>query len=167
MLSSDKIILRPIEEEDLLFIKKIRNSVYLQKKVLSIARGENNEKIKKWFKSINKGPNIIFIILNKNNKRLGYIQLTQICNISKNAYLGIVLAREHQGKGIVSEAISLMLKFSKEVLGLHKIILNVLSENVKAIHCYKKIGFVMVGVLKENFFWNHFFLDVLLMEIIL
>lgn len=53
------------------------------------------------------------------------------------------------GKGIGIEAIKLLLDFGFNELNLHRIQLNVISYNTRAIKAYEKAGFIKEGVYRE------------------
>ena len=60
----------------------------------------------------------------------------------KTGELGICITPKFQDKHYGSEAISRMIKYGFEELDLDEIILVVFSNNLRAVHCYKKAGFV-------------------------
>lgn len=56
------------------------------------------------------------------------------------------------GKGYGTEATRLVLEYAFTVLNLHRVDLNVLSFNHRAIACYRRCGFVQEGVEREGAF---------------
>ncbi|MFX5622814.1 GNAT family N-acetyltransferase, partial [Acinetobacter baumannii] len=70
-----------------------------------------------------------------------------------------------QGRGLAVQATRLALDYGFSVLNLHKIYLIVDRENEKAVHVYAKAGFRQEGVLKEEFFMNGQYRDVIRMGI--
>lgn len=83
----------------------------------------------------------------------------------RRAEFQIIIAPEHQGKGIASRATKLAIEYGFGVLNLYKIVLIVDKENHKALHVYKKLGFVMEGELKHEFFINGQYRDVIRMRL--
>ena len=66
----------------------------------------------------------------------------------------IIISPEHQGKGLASRAAKLAMDYGFNVLNLYKLYLIVDKENEKAIHIYRKLGFMVEGELIHEFFIN-------------
>jgi ribosomal-protein-alanine N-acetyltransferase len=66
---------------------------------------------------------------------------------------------EHNGKGIVTEAIKAVIKYGFETLKLHSIGAVIDPENVASAKVLKKNGFVKEAHLKENEFFEGRYLD--------
>lgn len=75
------------------------------------------------------------------------------------AELGYTLARDHWGKGLMSEAIGTVVDFGLNTLGFHKVEAITRPANVGSIRALEKNGFVREGYFKENIFWNGVFHD--------
>jgi RimJ/RimL family protein N-acetyltransferase len=63
-------------------------------------------------------------------------------------YLG---EKDYWGKGYASDAMRTMCRYGFEKMRLHKISLDVVTENHAAHHIYRKIGFVEEGRLRQAF----------------
>ena len=93
---------------------------------------------------------VFLICLNINDSIIGAINLSQIFRKSfQNAYLGYYVGADHAGKGYMTEAISLILKFAFKELKLHRIEANVQLENKASIAVLKKNGFTKEGFSKK------------------
>ncbi|RKW24651.1 N-acetyltransferase [Candidatus Gracilibacteria bacterium] len=85
----------------------------------------------------------------------------------EDSVLGVLLGdKQEQNKGFGTETISLMLKYGFEVLGLHKIKLEALETNSRAIRVYEKCGFKEYGRAKEEHFDGDKYFDTVCMEIL-
>ncbi|MFQ5791226.1 MAG: GNAT family N-acetyltransferase [Acidobacteriota bacterium] len=83
------------------------------------------------------------------------------------AELGIVIGkRDYLGKGYGTEAVDLLLGFSFRELNLHRVFLRVFDFNERAVQAYRKCGFVEEGRLREAFFREGRYHDILLMGIL-
>jgi ribosomal-protein-alanine N-acetyltransferase len=72
--------------------------------------------------------------------------LSQIFRQSfQNAYLGYQLFAGFTGNGYMTEAVSLVLKFSFDDLGLHRIEANVQPHNLPSIAVLRRCGFTQEG----------------------
>jgi ribosomal-protein-alanine N-acetyltransferase len=75
------------------------------------------------------------------------------------AELGYTLARDHWGKGLISEAIATVVDFGFNTLGFHRVEAITRPENTGSIRALEKNGFVREAHFKENIFWNGAFQD--------
>jgi len=75
------------------------------------------------------------------------------------AELGYSLARDHWGKGLMSEAIGNVVDFGFDTLGFHRVEAITRPENAASIRALEKNGFVREAHFKENIFWNGVFHD--------
>ena len=57
------------------------------------------------------------------------------------AELGIAVTAAMQDRGYGTEAVSAMVRYGRDTLGLHRIFLKVFPDNARAIHVYEKCGF--------------------------
>ena len=75
------------------------------------------------------------------------------------------------GKGIATEAITLICKFGFEGLGLHKIQAGVFGKNIGSIKALKRAGFINEGCLRDQLYTfdnvdDHLYLGILREELI-
>ena len=95
---------------------------------------------------------------------IGYFQLRQIDLVSRTAFLSIIIGdKDMRGKGFGQEMLNLGISYGKATLKLHKVSLEVLSSNQRAIKLYEKSGFVSEGLFKSHFFGNGSYHDVIRM----
>jgi len=82
---------------------------------------------------------------------VGYITLANIIWSNRTAGLGVYIGELEQfGKGWGSEAISLLLDYAFDELNLHRVHLEVVGYNQRAIRTYRKLGFVQEGTLRQH-----------------
>lgn len=67
------------------------------------------------------------------------------------------------GQGLGTEATRIALRFLFEQLQLNRVQLEVYSHNIRGIRAYKKVGFVVEGILRESLFYRGDFSDELIM----
>jgi len=73
---------------------------------------------------------------------------------AKKATIGYDLNPAHWSKGIMKEALSEMIRFGFEELGLNRIQCTILPENVRSTKLVLDLGFTKEGVLRENAFFE-------------
>lgn len=89
-------------------------------------------------------------ICDTEGRTLGLVDLFEFDPKNRRAGLGIiVLEEERRNKGVGSEAVRLVLGYAFGVLELRQLYANVLEENHRSVHLFKKLGFEEVGVKKD------------------
>ena len=90
------------------------------------------------------------IALKKDNKLIGSICLWNISQEQSKAELGYDLMFEHQGRGIMSEAVKSVIKYGFESMVLDLIEAVPYSDNMKSIKLLEKNNFIRGTSFKEN-----------------
>lgn len=108
---------------------------------------------------IRANTNLFLGVFNTENEHVGNIQLGRIDYIHRNAEFGMLVDRNHQGKGLASSACKLILKHAFEVINLHRIYLVAIAENIFAINLYERLGFVQEGIEKDVHYYRFQFYD--------
>ncbi|MDR0905320.1 MAG: GNAT family N-acetyltransferase [Oscillospiraceae bacterium] len=107
------------------------------------------------------------IIRAEDDALIGGITLNNIDLVYRKGMLGIYIGEpENCSKGYGAEAISLLLGFGFDTLGLHNIGLQAHSDNARALRCYEKVGFREFGRRREAVFKNGRFYDEVNMDIL-
>ena len=108
-----------------------------------------------------------FVIgLHEGDPCIGTTGLIPIDWRNRSAELGIVIGKhEYLGKGYGREAVDLLLGFGFNELNLHRIGLQVFDFNERAIRAYRKSGLVEEGRLREAFYREGSYHDILIMGI--
>ena len=87
-----------------------------------------------------------FAFVNSDDEYMGTISLKNISYLNDKAEYAIVSRKCAQGTGITRQATEELLAYSFSKLGLHKVYLSVLEENIRAQKFYEKCGFVREGL---------------------
>ncbi|GAA3768849.1 GNAT family N-acetyltransferase [Flavobacterium ginsengiterrae] len=99
------------------------------------------------------------ITLKDNPKLLGIIGYYRMQPENYRAEIGYMLSPDFHGKGIIPEAVNVLLKYGFEDLKLHSIEAVIDPENYASEKVLQKCGFVKEAHLKESEFWEGKFLD--------
>lgn len=153
MLKDNNIYLRKIEEKDLNLKVKWVNDEKINETLLfdyPVSLSETKEWYKKTFFNRSRWD---FVIIERNTDKV--IGMTGLININlrhKNAQFFITIGEiEAQGKGYGRGAIFLVLEYAFLELGLEKIYLLTLSNNIKARKLYESVGFKQEALLKNEY----------------
>lgn len=107
------------------------------------------------------GSDMHFAIAGEMDEYMGTISLKNISLRDRRAEYAISLRKCIQGKGVGYAATFLLLDYAFYALKLNRIFLNVLSDNVAAIHLYQKCGFHYEGKFSEHLFLQGQYHDLL------
>lgn len=167
MLSGKNVNLRPLRYGDENLFFKWRNDLEYIGLTKSFRLPKHEAVEKDWLESAMRdksNKSVIFIIETVSDAApVGFVQLNQIDWISRNCMFGIAIPeKSFQGKGFGREVMEMLFRYTFDNLNLRKISLEVTSFNANSIHLYEKIGFEKEGVLRQHYFWNGAYHDVLI-----
>jgi diamine N-acetyltransferase len=151
---------RKLEYTDLKFLNEVRNS--FAENFLHDSRIFTLRETESWFEETK--PDYWIIL--REDERIGYFRLSNYSKTNKNIYIGADLHEKFHGKGYALEAYKKFMVFLFEEYDLHKISLEVLAKNHKALHLYKKIGFVTEGTKRQEVLKGNEFIDSIIMSIL-
>ena len=165
LIKGDFIYLRPVNENDLSgnYMKWLND-----KEVTRFMAFGNSpitlERMKDYLNKLRDDNSLLLaVIMADDDRHVGNIRIGPIDDYNKRSNIGIMVGdRSVWGKGIALSAMRLALNYSFHVLGLNKITLGVLSENVKAVRLFESLGFTREGCLKSHSLCNGVYQDVLL-----
>lgn len=159
---SSLVKLRPLEKEDLYFVHILNNSDVIMRYWFEEPYEAYVELADLYEKHIHDQRERRFII-EYHSEKSGLVELVEIDHIHRRAEFQIIVAPAYQGKGIATQATRLAMDYAFCVLNLHKLYLIVDKENHKAIHIYQNQGFTQEAQLKQEFFVNGQYRDVMRM----
>ncbi|MFJ7669323.1 GNAT family N-acetyltransferase [Lysinibacillus sp. NPDC097195] len=94
------------------------------------------------------------------NNLIGHIALYAIKRLPySSAFVGYAMDEIYVGKGIVTEAVELVVKFAFEQIGLHRVEAYVSTENMASIRVLEKSGFQQEGLLRKLLYINGQWVD--------
>lgn len=169
MLVGNRVRLRPVEETDLPLLVEWRNrpevwASFFNKFPLS-SSGQRG-----WYKGLLEDRHRLLLMIEDRASReaIGTIGLDRIDSISQVAEYGNVLigAEKFRHQGLAREATLLLLAYGFDRLNLNRIFLHVLADNPGAVQLYRQCGFREEGRLREAFFDQGAFKDILLFALL-
>ena len=163
--------LREINKNDMKIVNTWRNDPELIDFLGAPFRFINEEVDNNWFdqymRSRMNAVRCAIVEHDKPDEILGMISLLNINYVNRTGQLHIMIGRsENREKGMGTFAVNAMLKHAFNHLNLHRVELDVLENNDRAIHLYKKCGFAVEGVKRESNYKNGRYLNVVIMGIL-
>ena len=126
----------------------------------------NVESEKEILKDLSQKHNYSIIDI-ETNELIGNCGFLEIDNLNQTAETGIFVGNKNfWGKGYGTEAIGLLMGYGFTALNLHNILLKVFSFNERAIKCYEKVGFKIIGRRREALKRGNETFDVIYMDIL-
>lgn len=165
-MKQKKITLRSMERSDLEFIHALDNNATIMRYWFEEPFVSIDELREIYDKHIHDQHERRFIITNEQKESIGLVELLSINQIHRYCEFLIIISPTYQGFGYAKQATSLAIDYAFNVLNLHKVILFVDKENIKAIHIYETLGFLHEGELKEHFYANGKYRDVIVMGLL-
>ncbi|MDV4149540.1 GNAT family protein [Clostridium sp. AL.422] len=91
----------------------------------------------------------------KDDLLIGKIKVSNIVyGVFKSGIVGYSIDKDYQGRGYMTEALNLVLKYSEEELELHRLEASVLTDNYKSKSVLLKCGFNEIGLNEKYLFIN-------------
>ena len=159
IIQSDRIIVRPTTENELESVIKMERAP------------ENTPFIRQWpikqHKSAISDENMAHLVVENasNNKIIGYIILVGLENYDQSIELKRIVIEE-KNKGFGKEALRLVKRIAFESLDAHRLWLEVMEHNHRAIRLYESEGFTPEGVHRESLKQGNCFISLNVMSIL-
>ena len=144
VFESDRIYFIKVTDQLVNDYLKMVNNFEIQKCISSKTRTYTLEQELEWINNKLNENAVIFSMIDKETKKfIGNIEIMNIVNGS--GVLGIVITPNQQNKKFGQEAIKRIIDYAFDKLKFDYLDLYVFNFNLKAIHCYEKVGFRVIG----------------------
>lgn len=169
-LQTHRLVLRRIIEEDAPALYTLRSDLQVMKFIdrpMATSIYDALLLIGKIDESLIQNDGITWAISEKKNDRLiGTIGYWRLDKPNYRAEIGYMLMPGWQGKGLMQESISMVIKYGFEKMQLHSIEANVNPLNQLSKNILEKNGFVQEAYFKENYYYDGKFLDSLIYSLL-
>lgn len=106
------------------------------------------------------------IIVTKTRDLIGYVYYKEN-SYTRDVYsIGITIGRKYWNRGYGLDSIRTLCGYLFNNKQAHKIELEVVSENKRAIKCYRKCGFKDEGVRRSKYYYNGKYIDTIVMGLL-
>jgi len=166
ILESNRLILKPVEKEDLSFLLDLRWEGDIMDYLIHDPISSQSQQV--WYENILKNKDLALSIFLKNeidSKKTTIVGTVGLYNFNlrhQRATWRIRISSEYQGKGIAYESIYMLLDYGFNTLNINKIISDSFSDNLAIIKLSKKLGFIEEGTLREHYFHKGHFRDAII-----
>ena len=150
--------LRPIKLEDLDKSVMWRNNSRINENIQGYRYPITLEMERRWLEGLlnneDKTRVAFSVVRKKDNELAGFVFLNNIDFLNRNAKLGTVLGEEMQGMGLGKECSNLICEYGFKMLNLIRIYGHALERNEISIKMCESIGFEVEGIMKNHFYSN-------------
>lgn len=171
-MQGDLVTLRAIERDDVptLFAwdqewdtwPEVSDQAYVPKSVEEALKAFDGEEESPY----RSGDSFVPFAIEVDEELVGSVCLWGVDLHNRRAHLGIGLSASARGRGYGTDAIKVVLRYAFEHRGLHRVQLEVLTDNAAAIRAYEKTGFVVDGRMRESAWVRGAFVDELYMSVL-
>jgi [ribosomal protein S5]-alanine N-acetyltransferase len=163
LLSTEKLVLRQTisnDESELFALRSDKRVMKYIDRPLAESIADATEMIQKINEDLNNNAGITWAITLKSDlKLIGTIGYWRIFKEHYRAEIGYLLHPDHQGKGIMQEALTAVLDYGFTVMKLHSVEANINPDNAASMKLLERNKFIKEAYFKENFYYNGKFLD--------
>jgi ribosomal-protein-alanine N-acetyltransferase len=106
------------------------------------------------------------ITLRSDERLIGKCGYNEWRNRHRRGNISYIIAREHWGKGIVSEALRAVLDYGFDHMNLHSVEAAVTPGNDASARILERLGFRLEGHLRESFWADDMFVDSLIYSLL-
>lgn len=169
MILKGKIVtLRPIEKEDLDFVRGLINDPEMERTVVGWAWPLSRKDEEQWYASFRNSESSLRYIIETEDD--GLVGLTGLANIDwKNGSAkgaGIRVRSGVQTRGIATDAYMTMFKFAFDELRLNRVSTSAFDDNIASLGFQEKCGCKREGVIRQAIFKNGAYKNLILMGIL-
>lgn len=169
MLNGDRVVLRPIQREDLPRLWQLIAD--LEVAVLASSGPVVPHSLAEFEASFDQdlaqprrdhAPFAIEV----DGEVIGQADLHRIGHFNRRCELSIEIGREYWGKGFGQDTVRTLVDYAFEHLNMHRVGLQVLAEDPRAVGAYRKAGFVEEGRVRRHAWVRGTFEDELVMSVL-
>lgn len=163
VLETERLLLEELTLDHTDVIFSLRSSEEVNR-YINRPKATENRDAEAWIKKVRSGfpkaANITWVIrLKASDECVGSLVLWNFQSANYRAEIGYELLPDHQGVGIMSEAVNAVLNFCFDSLNLHTIEANLSPENKASVDLLARNGFRREASFKEIDFYDGQFLD--------
>ena len=148
-LFGDRIELQTVEPEDSEFLRQWHNNPAIRNGLM-FTMPQNREQVESFVETDSENDDWLNLLICLDGEPIGVVELNEIRY--QRGELVCWLIPEYQGDGYATEAISLLIGYAFDTLGLHRVYGRILESNGDSQRLAKRLGFSKEGEFREHVF---------------
>ncbi len=167
-LKDEGIVLRPATEADAEHIVSWRNQPNVKKYFFHQDPLTIDSHLEWFNRSTNAGEVVMFVIEDtETDKPVGATYLSRISQKDQKAEFGFFIGEDAaRGKGLGSKSCELTLRYAFEKLGLNRVVMRMMGENIPSYRAGIRCGLKQEGIMQEDVFVDGRFQDVIVLAML-
>lgn len=167
MLEGDRLRLREPRPEDTAILNEFWNDLELSSLGSNTAPTPSSvEEMEKFLAEIDARDNHVRFVIEAEGEVVGDCSLHEIDKHNRTCDVGIAIGKPFWNQGYGQEALRLLVDYAFKHHNMHRVGLEVLADDDRAVTCYRKVGFVEEGRLRKRDWVNGEYHDVMVMGIL-
>jgi RimJ/RimL family protein N-acetyltransferase len=166
ILEGEKVRLRPIAESDLPhFVEWLADGEVTR--WLTELDAPTLDEERQWYERTRADPDTVnWAIETLDGSLAGSVEL-RVAAARRKAELGIgIFDKTQWNRGLGTDTVRLVVGYAFGELGLNRVELTTAEDNIRAIRCYEKVGFVREGLKRQDRLYGEEFGNTLMMSIL-
>ncbi len=171
MITGERVRLRAMSRSDLpQFVVWLNDPEVIR--YTSLYAPFSLEHEEQWFQktlalSVDEQPLVIEVKIEDRWEAVGNVGFMNFDQRARSAEIGILIGeKDYWNKGYGTEAMQLMVGYGFGALNLNRIHLRVYEINPRGVRCYEKVGFQHEGRLRQAYYLEGQYIDILVMSIL-
>jgi len=146
VLAGGRVLIRPGQPQDVAALQAI-----LAEPEVAAWWGDPEPAAETEAKLLGGGPGEALLVIEADGQVAGGIEYSEENEpMYRHAGIDIYLSSRFSGRGLGTEAVTLLAAFLMRERGHHRLTIDPAAANLPAIRCYEKAGFRRVGVMRER-----------------
>ncbi|MFK0168244.1 GNAT family N-acetyltransferase [Streptomyces sp. NPDC090306] len=168
VLTGEKTVLRPFTADDADAVAEILRDPEVIRFTFPADGSLTPERLRAWYGSRSARDDRLDLAVTDRStgELLGEVVLYEWVPEARACTFRTLLGPRGRGRGTGTEAIRLLLEYAFGELGLHRVQLEAWSDNSRALHVYRKVGFVVEGVRRQTRMRDGAWADEVLMAVL-
>lgn len=167
MLEGERVRLRALRSED-------TEKLWMVWADLDVSARSSNrpprpfslEETKAFFAELSKREDLMRFAIEADGDVIGECSLHDVDRFNRCCEVGITIGKPYWSQGYGQESLRLLVDYAFRHHNMHRVGLEALADDPRAVGCYRKVGFVEEGTLRKRDWAFGEYHDVLLMSIL-
>ena len=167
MLEGERVRLRAIRNEDTEGLNEFWSDLELASLGSNRApKPHSVDQTQALFDDLAKLEDMVRFAIEAEGELVGDCSLHDIDKHNRTCDVGIAIGKPYWSQGYGQEALRLLVDYAFKNHNMHRVGLEVLADEPRAVNCYRKVGFVEEGRLRQRDWANGEYHDVMVMSIL-
>ena len=167
-LKTTRLIIRPLNEKDIDFLFQHYNKKEISRYTLISFNtiGEVKAFLDQYTKKRNMRKFKEGIELRSTHQLIGTVTFLNWSRNDRCAEIGYDLSKEYWGKGYMTEALKVFIRFGFDTMNLNRIEATTNVRNVRSRKVLTRLGFIQEGILRQKYYFRGEFSDEIIFSLL-